>query len=211
MADLNQPLFGTSGAKPTEEGQQAGEWILPKTIALAKIVDVVTGASSQKGSPFLKIIIMAENDPSTKPNDYGAGKLCETNQYWYSSEGAATMSNNRLANFREVFKTGEMSGTDLQSLAADVKAKLVGKVGYFLIGGKESDKGTVYSKVYDWDFVAPGNEEGRIKMQKRLEKEFDRLIEKYSPATGGGSTTKPSAALAPELPPAGKPSDFSGL
>lgn len=194
--------IGTQGAKATEGGS---EWLEPKTVQIATIVDVEAGASKSKGSPFIKITIMGD-EPASKPNKYGPGKLSTCNEYYYSTEKAAELSNSRLANFRDALKLPQMDaiqvvGNDptekIANFAAQLKAILVGKKAAFLIGGKEGSNGTVYSRVHDFAFIAAPDKAGIEQLQKELAKLGDKLIQRDQPAGGGSSTASASQQTTP--------------
>lgn len=197
----------TSGKEPTKGF--SNDYITIKSVARCKVVDVVAGVIGTNQTPFIQVTVMSLEENAEKPTDYGPGKTSKTSRYWFT-EGAIGSTLSKFANYRDALRvdidsikvSGDLGITLATQYATQLKPVIVGKTGYFLIGGQRShkDASKVYSQVYDWDFVAPDTQEGKKYLEGKLLELGDKLITGDTPATEGASTSSPTIT----------PTNFSG-
>ena len=198
---MSEFKIGTAGETATE-ARVGKKYMEAGTVHTAQIVDVKYGTSKKKGTPYIEITIMSLEEEAAEKHDYGTGTVC-TVEYYYS-EKSAESSNKRLANFRDTLGLVAMdniSAGSVEEYVQKVAPILKGQKANFLIVGEESPNGTVYAKLYSWDFMAPVTPQGREKLEKMLAdlKAKNRVITKQTAASEGGSTT--DSPMTPPPPP----------
>lgn len=183
------------------DGQQGSNWIAPKTVAAAKIVDFKCEENAN-GKVNMHLVIMSTEEKADNPSDYGPGKLATSNRWYFTTDKAVKIALSRIATLRDALNVPQIDSVEAASFGLEdmikyangIKELIVGKEGYFLIGGERNDKGRVYAKIYDWDFVAPLTAEGRQKLTDKLNELGESIINDRSQGNvDGGSTTASSA------------------